>query len=138
LKGLEAFSTRQGCSDDLYEARPVDPGFCPKVSIIVPNFNHQQYLRQRPESIYTQYTNFEVILLDDASKDGSLKILKEFLERFPEKTICCFNEFNSGGVFHQWKRGLELATGRLVWIAESDDFCTTNFLSRFLLTKQLC
>jgi len=119
---------------DLYEAsRPVDPRFSPKVSVIVPNFNHQQYLRQRLESIYNQaYTNFEVILLDDASKDGSQKILQEFIDRFPDKTICCFNELNSGGVFHQWKRGLELATGGLVWIAESDDFCTPNFLEELV------
>jgi glycosyltransferase involved in cell wall biosynthesis len=131
---LSPFSSpRQSCGYDLYGAWQVDASFSPKVSVIVPNFNHQQFLRQRLESIYNQtYTNFEVILLDDGSKDGSLEILQEFLDRFPDKTICSFNEGNSGRVFHQWKRGLELATGGLVWIAESDDYCTTNFLEELI------
>jgi glycosyltransferase involved in cell wall biosynthesis/ubiquinone/menaquinone biosynthesis C-methylase UbiE len=107
--------------------------FMPKISIIVPNFNHEQYLRQRLESIYNQtYQNFEVILLDDHSTDGSTKILQEYYERFPTKTICCFNEINSGSVFHQWKKGLELATGDLIWIAESDDYCTSNLLAELI------
>ena len=110
-----------------------NPNFNPKVSIIVPNFNHEHYLRKRLESIYNQtYTNFEVILLDDCSTDGSSKILQEYYERFPNKTVCCFNEINSGGVFNQWKKGLELATGDLIWIAESDDYCTTNLLSELI------
>jgi glycosyltransferase involved in cell wall biosynthesis len=128
------FGPRQTCGHDLYGANcRADPSFSPKVSVIVPNFNHERYLKQRLESIYSQtYTNFEVILLDDCSKDGSLKILREFLDRFPEKTKCCFNKFNSGGVFNQWKRGFELATGGLVWIAESDDHCTPNFLEELV------
>ena len=123
-----------GGSQDLYgEGRPVDQGFTPKVSIIVPNFNHERYLRERLDSIYHQsYKNIEVILLDDCSEDRSLYLLKEYADRFPEKTVCCFNEINSGGVFHQWKKGLELATGELVWIAESDDYCTANFLDELV------
>lgn len=104
--------------------------FSPKVSIIVPNYNHAPYLQQRLESIYRQtYENFEVILLDDCSSDNSIEILTEFASRFPNRTICNFNDVNSGGVFRQWKKGLEIANGELVWIAESDDFCSDNFLA---------
>lgn len=104
--------------------------FSPKVSIIVPNYNHAPYLQQRLESIYRQtYENFEVILLDDCSSDNSIEILTEFASRFPNRTICNFNDVNSGSVFRQWKKGLEIANGELVWIAESDDFCSDNFLA---------
>jgi len=112
---------------------PLAPGFLPKVSIIVPNFNHAKYLPERLESIYEQtYGNVEVILLDDCSSDGSVAILQGYAERYPGKTICRFNEKNSGGVFNQWKKGLELATGDLVWIAESDDYCSANLLQELV------
>ncbi|HHQ4535035.1 TPA: glycosyltransferase family 2 protein, partial [Aeromonas veronii] len=103
--------------------------FNPKVSVIVPNYNHAPYLQQRLESIYRQtYENIEVILLDDCSSDNSIEILTDFSSRFPNRTICSFNDVNSGGVFRQWKKGLGIASGELVWIAESDDFCSDDFL----------
>lgn len=107
--------------------------FLPKVSVIVPNYNHGKYLRDRLESIYNQtYTNIEVILLDDCSTDDSKDILNEYASIHPEITICSFNSINSGGVFNQWKKGLRLATGDLIWIAESDDYCTSNFLDELV------
>lgn len=121
-------------SIDLYgDVPPLAPGFMPKVSIVVPNFNHEKYLLERLESIYGQtYSNIEVILLDDCSSDESVTILDDFAKRYPDNTICSFNETNSGGVFNQWKKGLEIATGELVWIAESDDYCSTNLLEELV------
>lgn len=99
------------------------------VSIIVPNFNHAPFLRQRLESIFSQtYKNFEVILLDDSSRDSSSEILKEFQQLFPEKTKLALNDKNSGSVFRQWEKGIKLAKGDLIWIAESDDYCDLTFL----------
>lgn len=115
------------------EVQPLAQGFEPRVSVIVPNFNHAEYLRQRLDSIYGQtYRNLEVILLDDCSGDGSAEILQEYAKRYPEKTICLFNETNSGGVFNQWKKGLQRAKGELIWIAESDDYCSENFLQELV------
>ncbi|MBQ9486396.1 MAG: glycosyltransferase [Selenomonadaceae bacterium] len=99
------------------------------VSVIVPNYNHAQYLRQRLETIYNQtYKNFEVILLDDASTDDSRDILNEFYELHKENTRMIFNTENSGGAFIQWQRGIDAAKGSLIWIAESDDYSAENFL----------
>lgn len=100
-----------------------------KVSIIVPNYNHSAFLAERLNTIYNQaYQNFEVILLDDCSIDNSVEILREYEQLYPDKTQLVVNESNSGGVFHQWKKGLEIASGDLIWIAESDDYCSENFL----------
>jgi len=110
--------------------RSVSIDFNPKVSVIVPSYNHARFLPQRLDSIYGQtYSNLEVILLDDASTDESQLILEEYRQRYPETTRCEFNEKNSGGVFNQWKRGFELASGDLVWIAESDDYCSGNLVA---------
>ena len=107
--------------------------FQPKVSVIVPNFNHARYLTERLNSIYDQsYKNIEVILLDDCSTDDSSEILREFAEAHPENTHCHFNSENSGSVFKQWAKGIALASGELVWIAENDDYCSSNFLEEFV------
>jgi glycosyltransferase involved in cell wall biosynthesis len=105
----------------------------PKISVIVPNFNHSRYLEERLSSIYEQtYQNFEVILMDDCSTDDSLSILKKYAEEYADRTRCYFNETNSGSPFSQWEKGISLATGDLIWIAESDDFCEKNFLERLV------
>ncbi|PID52807.1 MAG: hypothetical protein CR972_00115 [Candidatus Moraniibacteriota bacterium] len=107
--------------------------FAPKVSIIVPNYNHATFLEKRLDSIYNQsYTNYEVILLDDCSTDDSIKILQEYAEKYSEKTTCLFNKKNSGSVFCQWEKGIKNASGELIWIAESDDFCDKNFLEELV------
>lgn len=104
-----------------------------KVSVIVPNYNHEPYLRARLESIYNQtYKNFEVILLDDCSSDDSRTIMEEYAKKYSDNTRCYFNEQNGGAVFKQWKKGIELAEGDLLWIAESDDWCKDNFLEELV------
>lgn len=103
--------------------------FKPLVTIIVPCYNHEPYLRQRLDSIEQQtYRNYEVILIDDASTDGSIAILKEFSRTHPETTRLILNRQNSGKPFQQWAKGIHAARGELIWIAESDDFCEPDFL----------
>lgn len=98
------------------------------VSIIIPNFNHHPYLQKRLDSIFNQtHQNFEVIILDDASTDSSLSLLDRY-KNHPKVSHYILNSKNSGSPFKQWKKGLALAKGDYIWIAESDDFCDLNFL----------
>ena len=100
----------------------------PLVSIIVPNYNHEKYLVERLESIFNQsFTDYEVILLDDCSTDTSRNILSEYATK-STVSHCVFNDSNSGNTFLQWNKGIALAKGDYIWIAESDDFCNLNFL----------
>lgn len=109
----------------------------PLVSVIVPNYNHGKYLKKRLDSIYQQtYKNIEVILLDDYSSDNSLEILKKYTRKYPQNTRLIANDKNSGKVFHQWNKGLQLAKGEYIWIAESDDYCDKNFLKELVLGLQ--
>lgn len=103
------------------------------VSIIVPNYNHAQYLRERLDSIYNQtYKNYEVILLDDCSTDNSRDILDEYAKKYPDRTRTIYNEKNCGNILEQWNRGIENAGGELIWIAESDDYCKADFLEKLV------
>lgn len=99
----------------------------PAVSVVLPNFNHAKFLPARLESILKQtFTDFELILLDDASSDNSRQILSEVQD--PRITHRIFNTENSGSPFIQWERGVRLARAPLIWIAESDDLCSHHFL----------
>lgn len=103
-----------------------------KVSIIMPNYNHAPFLRERLDSIFAQdYANKEVILLDDASIDESRVILNEYAAR-PEVKHVVLNDANSGNTFMQWEKGLSLATGDYIWIAESDDVADSTLVSRLV------
>jgi glycosyltransferase involved in cell wall biosynthesis len=102
------------------------------VSIIVPNFNHQPFLKKRLDSIFNQtYQDFEVILLDDASTDNSCDILNQF-SNHEKVSHFIDNESNSGSPFNQWSKGIELAQGEYIWIAESDDYADLRFLEILL------
>jgi glycosyltransferase involved in cell wall biosynthesis len=109
----------------------LDHGF-KKVSVIIPNYNYERYLKLRLNSILRQtYPVYEIIFLDDASTDNSLKIAKECLGgklnvRFVK------NETNSGSAFKQWVKGLQMAKGDYVWIAEADDLCEDTFLGELM------
>ncbi len=110
-----------------------EAGIKPAVSVIVPNYNHFPYLRERLESIYNQsFQDIEVILLDDASTDKSIDILDSYQEKYPYITKAIYNDVNSTSVFKQWEKGINQAKGDLVWIAESDDFCAGDFLHQML------
>lgn len=103
-----------------------------KVSVIMPNYNHAPYLKERLDSILAQdYPEFEVILLDDASTDESATILSEYASHPKVKTFLR-SEHNSGNTFVQWERGIKEATGEYVWIAESDDVAEPDLLSRLV------
>ena len=100
-----------------------------RVSIIVPVYNHEQFLDERLASIYNQtYNNFNVILLDDASTDSSLSIINQWKKKYPKITRVISNKRNSGSAFKQWRKGIRYANGDLIWIAEGDDTCELNFL----------
>ena len=101
----------------------------PKVSAIVPNYNHARFLRERFASIATQRLSVsEIIILDDASTDDSRDVIAQLAagSSIPVRTV--FNDTNSGNVFKQWAKGIALAECDLIWICESDDTCDRGFL----------
>ena len=109
----------------------MSPEAMPTVSVIVPNYNHAPYLLRRIDSILTQtYRDFELILLDDCSTDDSREILTSYRDN--PKVRIEFNAKNSGSVFKQWNKGVQLARGRYIWIAESDDYADPRSLARIV------
>jgi len=103
----------------------------PTVSVVVPNYNHARFLRQRIGTILAQtYQDFELILLDDFSSDDSRAVLSEYAAN--PRVRLEFNPVNSGSPFKQWNKGVRLARGQYVWIAESDDYADPQFLAQLV------
>lgn len=102
----------------------------PLVSVIIPNYCHAQYLDQRIQSVLNQtYQNFEVIILDDCSPDdGASRTVIEKYRRNSHVSQIIYNEENSRSPYKQWAKGVSLAKGDLIWIAESDDYADEHLL----------
>jgi glycosyltransferase involved in cell wall biosynthesis len=132
LETINQFAVKEGrvTLDDSKSQRP-QVSSVPRVSVIVPNYNHALYIRQRLDSILQQeFQDFEVIILDDASTDNSREIIESYAH-YPNFRFL-FNDTRSGSAFKQWKQGLESARGEYVWFAESDDYASPDFLSKLL------
>jgi glycosyltransferase involved in cell wall biosynthesis len=101
----------------------------PVFSVLITVYNHASWLKERIESVLQQdFQDFEVIILDNHSTDGSSAIIEQY-RTHPKVTHIILNEQNTGRPVTQWKQGLDLAQGTWIWIAEGDDFADPGFLS---------
>jgi glycosyltransferase involved in cell wall biosynthesis len=99
----------------------------PLVSVLMPVYNAERYVAQAIESILSQtFEDFEFIILDDGSKDASLKILKEYAAK--DKRIRLMNRENKG-VIRTRNELLEQATGEFIAIMDADDVALPKRLS---------
>lgn len=97
-----------------------------KISVIVPIFNGEKYLRRCIESILKQtYKNIELILINDGSEDKSLAICEEYKKN--DKRIIIINKENEG-VSIARNIGIEKATGELISFVDADDYLEITFL----------
>lgn len=124
---------------DIYErkTKKLDIENPKKVSVILPNYNYQDFVCERIDSILRQsYPIYELIILDDASPDNSVEVIKNKIKEVEKTTSTKIyfypNEKNSGCVFEQWKKGFEYAKGDYIWIAEADDSCEPNFVEELI------
>lgn len=98
------------------------------VTVIIPNYNHARFLDERIRSVLNQtYQDFEVMILDDCSTDNSMEVINRYKDH-PKVTKIVVNEQNTGSPFKQWQKGISMAKGNIIWIAESDDSCEPSFL----------
>lgn len=102
-----------------------------KVSIIIPVFNVQKYLKCCVESVLAQtFTNYEVLLIDDGSSDGSSEVCDQIAEL--DSRIVVVHKQNTG-VSDTRNHGLDLARGDYVIFLDSDDFWyDTTFLEKLV------
>ncbi len=100
----------------------------PKISVIIPIYNCEKYLNRLIDSILSQsYANFELILINDGSKDNSGEIIK----KYQDKRIKILDKENTG-VSDSRNKGLEIATGELICFLDSDDYISSNYFETII------
>lgn len=98
-----------------------------KFSILVPVYNVEKYLAQCIESVLEQtYTNYELILVDDGSKDQSGIICDQYAKQHPEKIKVIHKE--NGGLISARRVGIQAATGDFCIFVDSDDYIEIELL----------
>ena len=107
------------------------------VSIIVPVYNAEKYLRQCLNSLLDQgipKEDYEIICVNDGSGDASLPILKEYADQ--HENIIIIDKENEG-VSAARNAGLDTARGKYVWFIDADDWVATGFLKKEEILKNL-
>lgn len=103
----------------------MDSNFQPLVSIIFTSFNHKEYLKQALDSLINQtYSNYELIIVDDCSTDGSQEILLKY--KFLDKVTLILQTINSGSYVKASNYGASFAKGEYLLFAQCDDFAEVN------------
>lgn len=99
----------------------------PKISVIIPVYNAEKYIDDCIDSVLKQtFKDFELILINDGSKDHSLDICKKWSNK--DKRIKLFNQQNSGASAAR-NRGLDEAKGEWIVFVDSDDKVQSGYLS---------
>ncbi len=102
----------------------------PTFSIIVPVYNVEKYLSQCIESILAQtFSDFELLLIDDGSSDGSPRICDHFAQK--DARVKVFHQEN-GGVSSARNFGIEIATGQYISFVDADDWIEPEYCQRVL------
>lgn len=104
------------------------------LSIVIPVYNREAFIEECLNSIINQPVDkslYEIICIDDGSKDNSLSILKSYQEKY--SNIKVFSQENQGASSAR-NHGIDKATGKYIWFIDSDDFLIENTLYNLILT----
>lgn len=100
-----------------------------KISIITTSYNYEQYIIETIESVLSQtYTNWEMIIIDDGSKDNSVNIIKEYCKKDARIKLFQHPNCSNKGIVESVKLGIEKSTSDWLVFLESDDTITPNYL----------
>ncbi len=101
-----------------------------KASIVMSTYNSMKYLIYQLDSIKNQdYKDFEVIITDDCSKDETLDFIKNYISNNKLENWKLFENENNVGYAKNFKRGIEKATGEIIFLCDHDDIWFSNKLS---------
>lgn len=103
-----------------------------KISILIPIYKVEKYIRRCAESIFRQtYLDLEIIFVDDASPDNSLSILKDTILSFPSRSnqITIISNDSNKGLSYVRNISVNAATGEYVFFVDSDDYIEPNTIA---------
>ena len=97
-----------------------------KISIITVVYNNKETIQDAINSVLSQrYNNLEYIIVDGASTDGTVEVIKEAVKRYSERSVKFVSE-KDDGIYDAMNKGIRLSTGNIIGILNSDDFYINN------------
>ena len=103
----------------------------PKVTLIIPVYNSEKYIAKCLDSILKQtYTNYEILIVNDGSRDNSEQIICEYKNKYPEKII--FIEQENKGVSITRNESIKKANGKYIMFIDNDDYIDSNYIETFI------
>ncbi len=97
----------------------------PAISVIIPVYNVEKYLRQCLDSVINQtFKDIEIIVINDCSTDNSLQIIEDFADKY--NNIKVINNKKNEGLYKTRNIGLEIAAGQYIGFVDSDDYIEKN------------
>ena len=103
----------------------------PLVSIIVTSYNYAQYITLTLDSLEKQtYKNYEIIVVDDGSKDASINIVNEYAASYDNIRLYTHPEQQNKGLVSSMILGIEKANGTYIAFCESDDYWSPEYLEK--------
>lgn len=102
----------------------------PAISVIIPMYNAERYVRECLDSFLAQtFTDFEIIVVDDCSTDSSRAIVESYAPRFNGRLTLAMTQKNSGNSGYTARnKGFNFSRGEYVYFADADDFVTKTAL----------
>ena len=111
----------------------MENNFLPQITIITTSYNYSEYISQTIESVQAQtFSDWELIIVDDASSDNSVEIIKKYCDDKRIKLIC---HDKNKGLKESIKTALKYAKGEWIAFVESDDTITSDAFEKRLQTK---
>ncbi|MBW2639507.1 MAG: glycosyltransferase [Deltaproteobacteria bacterium] len=106
-----------------------------KISIITVAYNNKETIGNAIDSVLSQdYDDLEYVIVDGASTDGTVEVIKEAVKRYSERSVKCVSE-KDDGIYDAMNKGIRLAAGNIIGILNSDDFYINNNVISTVVTE---
>lgn len=103
----------------------------PKVTLIIPVYNSEKYISKCLDSILEQtYNDYEILIVNDGSKDNSQQVINEYKNKYPEKIISIEQE--NKGVSETRNESIQRANGDYIMFIDNDDYLDKNYIETFV------
>lgn len=122
---------RSICGKLTVKFQPREAGNMPKLTVMIPVYNVEGYLRKCLDSVvYPELADYEILLVNDGSTDLSGEICREYAERYPELVRVITTE--NGGLGKARDVGIDNAEGEYILFLDSDDYLSENALPEMM------
>ena len=114
---------------DMGEKKAVPTNTAPLISVIMTSYNYEKYISSALDSVLAQtYDNFEIIVIDDGSKDSSVSIIEAYAKKHDNIKLYTHDGGKNLGLPQSMRLGIKKAHGEYIAFCESDDLWAINYL----------